>query len=108
MGRGGRSVTATAGAAGAATAARAGAGQGRIGIARLTGGGQLVQVLLPQRVLLRAQLVQVIPGEDAGAVAIAERWLDGVVAHRLQRGDFYQTLAGLQSFLAGAVAHDFG
>ena len=59
------------------------------------GGGQAVQVFLPQRIFLRAQAVQVVPGEDAALVAVAKSGLNGVVAHGLQIHDFHPALAGL-------------
>lgn len=95
-----------AAAATAATVTTFLAGHGLIAV--FAGGCQAVQVFLPQHIFLRAQAVQVFPGEDAALVPVAERGLDGVVAHGLQVGNFHAALAGLQRLLPGAVAHDFG
>ena len=76
---------------------------------RLDAGGlQAGLVIGPQLGLAVTQEVQVVPGEDAGAVAIGERGLDGVVAHRRQIQDADLALAGLQRFLAGPVALHLG
>ena len=57
-----------------------------IGASRSTpASAQAPLVVGPQLVLLRAQVVQVVPGEDAGVVAIGEGRLHGVVADRLER-----------------------
>src|SRR5690606_31655658 len=66
------------------------------------------QVLLPQRLLVLAQPVQVVPSVDAGVVAVAELRLDCVVADRLDRVDADVGLSGLQRLLAGAVAAHLG
>ena len=58
--------------------------------------------------LLRAQVVQVVPGEDAAVVAVAESAAARRSAHRLQFDDPDLALAGLQHFLPGAVALHLG
>jgi hypothetical protein len=40
-------------------------------------------IVTPQAVLLRTQVVKVIPRENAAIVAITEGGLHGIVAHRL-------------------------
>ena len=65
---------------------------------------QALQILLPQLILLAAQLVQIFPGEQAAFMAVAEEGLDGVVAHRLHRHNADLALAGLQHLLARAMA----
>ena len=62
-------------------------------IARVAGRRQTIQVILPQGRLLRAQLVQVGPGVQAGIVAIAESRLHGVVADRLDARDADQAFS---------------
>nr|GEU28526.1 hypothetical protein [Tanacetum cinerariifolium] len=69
---------------------------------------QTVHIRGPQRVLLAAELIQVVPGEDARVVAVRERRLHRVVTHRLHASDAHVALAGLQRFLAWAVAHHLG
>ena len=56
---------------------------------------QARQIVGPQGLLLAAQLVQVIPREQTGVVAVRERGLDRVVADRLYAGDADCALAEL-------------
>jgi len=49
-----------------------------------TGLLQTLFILRPQILLIDTEKVQVIPREDAAVVAIAERRLHAVIAHRLQ------------------------
>src|SRR5581483_4864916 len=62
------------------------------------------EVLRPKFLLVLAKLVQVVPGIDAGAVAVGKDWLHGVRADRIERTDLDIALAGLQHFLSGPVA----
>ena len=68
---------------------------------------QARHVLLPQRILAAAQLIQVIPAEDAGVVPVREGRLDRVIADLLDIGDADFAFAQLQHFLARAVALHF-
>ena len=60
-------------------------GHGRIAVR--AGFLQAALVLFPELRLLRAQVVEVVPGEDAAVVPVGEGRLDRVVAHGLQRDD---------------------
>src|SRR5438876_10408248 len=82
---------------------RRGRGGIRIGIAARTGRGEPRQISLPQLVLPLAQIVQIVPGVDAGVVTVGELRPDGVVADRLEFRDRDFALADLQRFLAGPV-----
>src|SRR5471030_964243 len=84
------------------------AGLDHLGVAIEAGRGQALEVLREQLVLLRAQAIEVVPGEQAGVVAVGERRLDGVVAHRVDLGDEDVALAGLQRLLPRAVALHLG
>src|SRR5436309_2159226 len=75
----------------------------RIEIAARTGRGEPRQISLPQLVLPLAQIVQIVPGVDAGVVTVGELRPDGVVADRLEFRDRDFALADLQRFLAGPV-----
>src|SRR6202008_4073279 len=83
------------------------AGRRHRGVAVDAGRLQPLFVAAPQLVLLRAEKVQVVPGEDAGAVAVREGRLDRVVPDRLEGDDLDLALARLQHFLARAVALHF-
>src|SRR6266851_863378 len=55
-----------------------------------------------------AELAQIGPAEDPGIVLVVEQDTNGVVADRLDRGDFHVTAAGDDLLLAGPVALHFG
>ena len=61
-------------------------------------------VIAPQPILVDTQVIQVIPRKNAAFVAIREHWFDGVIANGLQLNHANVTFAGLQHFLARAVA----
>jgi hypothetical protein len=65
-----------------------------------TGLLQTLFILRPQILLVDTEKVQVVPREDAAVVAIAERWLHAVIAHRLQAEYADVAFAGLQHFLS--------
>ena len=69
---------------------------------------QTLFILGPQIFLIDTQKVQVVPREDTAVVAIAERRLYAVIAHRLQAEYADMALASLQHFLTGSVALHFG
>src|SRR5580765_3725638 len=73
-------------------------------IAAHAGVAQARLVLAPQFVLLRTEKVEIVPREDAAAVAVGKDGLDGVVANRLQAVQTNLALAGLQHLLPRAVA----
>src|SRR5437016_5371994 len=64
-------------------------------------------VVGPQLLLLRAQEIQVVPGKNAGVVAVGKSRLHRVVAHRLEHRQVDAALAGLQHLLARPVALHF-
>src|SRR5690606_37195565 len=66
------------------------------------------KILRPQRVLAGRDLVEVIPGVDAGFVPVVEARLDRIVADRLDRHDPDIALAHLEGLLAPAVATHLG
>ena len=69
---------------------------------------QTLFILRPQILLIDTEKVQVVPREDAAVVAIAERRLHAVIAHRLQAEYADMAFASLQHFLTGSVALHFG
>src|SRR6185436_1201522 len=73
-----------------------------------TGGGKLLEILRPVLLLVLAQLVEVVPGKDAGAVPVGELRLHRVRADRLERADLDRALADLQHFLPRTVPSHFG
>ena len=79
----------------------------RIGIPALPCRLEPLEVVLPHRLLLGCELVQVVPRVDAGGMAIAEARLDRVVADRLESVDVDVALAHLQGFLPRAMAAHF-
>jgi hypothetical protein len=81
---------------------------GGIDIAAGAGGIEPKQVVGPEFTLMLSQMIEQIPGVDAGIVAVGEEGQDGVVTDRLDMGDLDVALAGLQRFLAGAVSAHFG
>src|SRR5207245_3322455 len=62
----------------------------------------------PERLAIRAQIVEIVPGVNAGAVPIGKMRLHGVAADRLQSQDVHVLLAGLQDFLSRSVAAHLG
>ena len=79
-----------------------------VAVAAESPGLKLRQVIFPEDVLVLAQLVEIVPGIDAGTVAIAEDRADGVIAHLLDLGDQDFTLAILQHGLVGRMALHLG
>ena len=67
-------------------------------------GVELLKVVLPALLLLASQLVQIVPGIDAGIVTIVENQLQGVVADRFYFPDSELDLAYLQYFMPRTVA----
>src|SRR3989344_3815 len=74
----------------------------------MTGLGEPFQILLPQAVLVLAQLMQPLPGIDPGTVAIVEKQADGVIADRLDMADVHVLLADLEYLLPRPMAADLG
>ena len=74
----------------------------------VSGGLELVEVFLPVLVVVLAQVVEGLPGVDAGVVVVVEVELDGVVADLFDFFDVDVLLADLQGFLSGAMALHFG
>jgi len=74
----------------------------------LSGISQAVEVILPVRLVVYTQFVQVRPGEDAGIVAIVKRDFNGVVARRCELINANIFLASLQHFLARSVTTHLG
>jgi len=68
---------------------------------------QAVEVILPALGLVGAQFVQVIPGIEAGVVAIVKNQLNRVATYRFDGGNPDIDLACLQGFLAAAVTAHF-
>src|SRR6185437_5657782 len=79
-----------------------------IGLAAGAGGAHPLEILLPHRFLLLAELVQIVPGIDPGVVSVGELGPDRIVADRLDLGDRDFALADLQRLLAGAVSAHVG
>src|ERR1700676_5304785 len=77
-------------------------------IAARAGDIELFEVLVPHRLLPRPELVEIVPGVDAGLVSVREPGTNRVVPDRfdLRNGDL--AFADLQRFLAGTVAAYFG
>lgn len=65
-------------------------------------------VVVPELALVGAQMVEIVPGEQAALVAIGKHRLDRVIANRLQFDNVDLALAGLQDFLPRSVALHFG
>src|SRR5437762_2329827 len=76
----------------------------RVRVATRAGGRQPIQVTPPQRVVLRAELVEVVPRVDAAFVPVGEFRADGIVSDRLDFGDGDVALSKLQGFLSGTMA----
>src|SRR6185437_14813811 len=66
------------------------------------------QVMGPLGFAVAAQLVEVLPGVEAGVVAVVEDQLHGVLADRLDGADADGLFTEHQGFLAGAVALHLG
>src|SRR5512138_3861065 len=81
---------------------------GDTGVARSAGRLHAPEVVLPQRCLVDAEVVQVLPRIDAGVVAVRKEQIDAVKTDRLGGIDQHLTLADLQHFLPGSVAAHFG
>src|SRR5436190_9235312 len=69
---------------------------------------ETVDIALPELVLARAEIVEVIPRVNAGLVAVGECWTKRVVAYGLDVCNRDIALAGLQCLLSGPVAAHFG
>src|SRR5512138_1798604 len=71
------------------------------------GGLQPLKIRRPELLLVFAELVEVVPGVDAGAVPVGEHRLDRVRAYRLDGPDLDVALARLQHFLSRPMAAHF-
>src|SRR6266576_5758923 len=69
---------------------------------------ETVDIALPELVLARAEVVEVIPRVNARPVAVGECWTKCVVAYGLDVFNRDVTLAGLQCLLSRSVATHFG
>src|SRR5262249_36561029 len=58
--------------------------------------------------MFAAELMQVVPGEEAGVVAVVEGDADGVVAHGFDLGDGDVLFAGDENFRRRSVALHLG
>lgn len=72
-------------------------------IAAATGRGEAVEVGLPQRIAVAAEVVQQIPGIQAAIVAVGKNQAKRVIANGFDALDFYVALAQLQGFLAASM-----
>src|SRR4030066_2524697 len=77
-------------------------------LARVAGRGQTFEVTFPVLLLVHAQVMQVLPGVDAGGMTIVEVQAHRVAADRLDVGDVHLLLAELQDFLARPVTAYLG
>ena len=66
------------------------------------------EIVAPALVVLAAELVEIVPGIDAGVVQIVEDDAHGVIADRLDGDDADMGAPGDQRLLAGAVALHLG
>src|SRR5580693_8992183 len=80
----------------------------RSGVPRRMGLLQACKVIGPQFVPVPAQVVEIVPGIDAGVVAVGEAWLHSVIADRFESADLDAALAGLQHFLPRPMPAYFG
>src|SRR5438477_5336140 len=80
----------------------------RIGITARARGIEPLEIFVPHRIVPRPELVEIVPGVDAGVVSVRELGTNRVVPDRfdLRDGDF--AFAHLQRFLAGSVAAHVG
>src|SRR5215470_15875246 len=62
-----------------------------------------IEVLSPQPIAIQPEFVEVIPGIDAGVVAVGKLRLDRIAADRLDTDDLNVLFADLQDFLPRAV-----
>ena len=74
----------------------------------MTGGREPLQVCLPVRRPPCAQLVEIIPAEDTGLVAVVEHQSDGVIADWIYRVYAHIFLADLEHVLSRAMTAHFG
>jgi hypothetical protein len=58
--------------------------------------------------IVETQLIESIPGVDAGVVLVIEMEADGVVAHRVDMGNVDILFAHLQDLLSGTMALNLG
>ncbi len=87
------------------TAAAADCGaRGGINIAGKTLFLDLLQVFLPQFVVMLAQVVEHVPGIEAAVVPVRENQAQRIGTDRFDTFDLDIALAGLQRFLARAMA----
>src|SRR5450830_703753 len=77
-------------------------------VAGEAGGFQFLQIGFPHCILVAAELVEVFPGKNAAGMLVGENRFDAIVADRLDANDADIALAGLQRFLAVAVAAHLG
>src|ERR1700693_5158259 len=61
------------------------------------------EVIPPHEVVTRPEIVQIVPGINAGIVAVGKFRPDCVMSHRLDLGDGHVALAYLQRFLPWTV-----
>ena len=76
--------------------------------ARLPGGGEAVQIFHHQAVLAHPVIMQDIPAEQAGIMAVVKDKTDGIIADRLHSRDGDILLAGRRGLLSGAMALNLG
>src|SRR5690242_13740290 len=74
----------------------------------LSGAASPPEVVLPERVVVAAKLMEISPAVEAGRMAIIEDDSDGVVADRIEPDDPDAFLAGHRDLLAGTVTLDLG
>src|SRR5690606_25598254 len=79
--------------------------RGRIRNAEL---GEALEIAAPFRFAVAAQLVQIRPAVQPGAVAVVEQQSHCVRAYRFDARDAHLVLADLQRFLARTMTADFG
>src|SRR5512139_1733879 len=72
---------------------------GDAGVARGAGGFHALEIFVPQRGLVDAEVVQILPGVDPGVVPVGEEQVDAVQADRLGGVDQHFALANLQHLL---------
>ncbi len=81
---------------------------GRGSLALIAGALQSLEIVLPVVLIVEAQLIEGVPGVDAGIVLIIKVETDGVVAHRVDVGDIHLLFAYLQNLLPWTMALNLG
>src|SRR5262245_38447513 len=66
------------------------------------------EIVAPELVLARAEVVQILPRIDAGVVPVRELGTNRIVADGLDLGNRHGALARLQRLLSRAVSAHFG